>query len=186
MGGEAAPRFPRNEGPPRRRAQAGVRGEKLEDQGAVREDRLRHGRRQAARPALGDRRCRTPGADAAGLAESRSGHPHRFSGERTGGRGRQGHRRCHAARRPAVAGRGAAGRAGQRRRVCAEPGDARPLYARHPRRMEPGARGRYRRPAPRDRADRRRAGADGPDGRLPDDPLAGLGPGLYRPPPRKA
>ena len=46
----------------------------------------------------------------------------------------------------------------------------------------PGTRGRHRRPARRDGAHRRRAGADGPDGRLPDDARAGLGAGLCQAP----
>ena len=93
------------------------------------------------RQALRYRRCGVAGADAAGGAQGRGGHPQQFArhqpdrGERPGGR------RRHREGRQALAGRREERRADQRRRFLAQPGDARSIPARHPQRLVDDRRG---------------------------------------------
>ncbi len=123
---------------------------------------------QADRQEMGDGGRGAARPDAPGRAQRRRGHPHRSPCEGNHCRERRGHRDRHREGWQALARRRAARRAAQRGRLCAQPGDARPVHPAYPQGMDPCRRGRHRRHAQGADADRRGHGPDGGDGRQPD------------------
>ena len=177
MGANASPRFRPVQRALGRRDGGGPCAHQSAREENSRADRAAHDSGQAAGPRLHHGRRGASGADAQGGAGGRGGGADRQPGQprsdRAWPRGRRAlERQAH---------RRGARRAGQRGRLCQKSGDARSLCAGHPRRMVASARRRYRGDDCRAGARGRRAGADGPVGRLPVHARARLGQRLCRP-----